>query len=85
MQTVSKYNALRQFLNSQTSSRIELTFAQIEQIIGHELPPSAYAARWWTNGKRPESGPLWQQAWRGAGYDAMLMRGLDRVTFRRMQ
>jgi hypothetical protein len=62
---------------------LEMSFDEIEEIIGNPLPPSAYAPRWWTISKRPNSNPLWQEAWLTAGYDATLVRGSDRVEFRR--
>jgi hypothetical protein len=36
-----KYRALAWWLASQTTSRVEATFAEIEEILGFALPPSA--------------------------------------------
>ena len=80
---MSKYHPLRDYLREQTSPLLELTFMEIEQIIGKPLPPSAYASRWWISGPNCRQNPLWQEAWRSAGYDAMLLPGSDRVEFRR--
>jgi hypothetical protein len=46
-----KYDALGQFLKTHSSdSIVPLTFAEIEEIIGSKLPPSAYEHRpWWSN------------------------------------
>jgi hypothetical protein len=79
----SRYWALRDYLRRQSDPRLELSFNEIEEIIGNPLPPSAYAPRWWTNGKSLRNNPLWQEAWMSAGYDATLVRGSDRVEFRR--
>jgi hypothetical protein len=38
---VSKYRPLKDYLLDQTKARLELTLAEIEEIIGQELPPSA--------------------------------------------
>jgi hypothetical protein len=73
------------YLSNQSSPRVELTFVEIERIIGRELPPSAYSPRWWIAGRNSTHRPLWQNAWREAGYDAALLLGADRVQFRRMQ
>ena len=48
---MSKYRPLKDYLLDQTKARLELTLAEIEEIIGQELPPSAYAPRWWITGK----------------------------------
>ena len=80
---MSRYWALRDYLRRQSSARFELTFNEIEEIIGNPLPPSAYAPRWWTIGKSLRPNPLWQEAWLSAGYDATLVQGSDRVEFRR--
>lgn len=79
----SKYWALRDYLRRQSDPRLELSFREIEKIIGNPLPPSAYAPRWWTKGKSLRDNPLWQEAWLSAGYNAMLIQGSDRVEFRR--
>ncbi len=81
---MSKYRPLCDYLRGQDRPRLELSFMEIEQIIGHQLPPSAYAPRWWTNGRNSRRAPLWQEAWRNAGYDALLLHGSDRVEFRRL-
>jgi hypothetical protein len=81
---VSKYRPLQDYLRGQRCLRIELTFVEIELIIGNELPPSAYSPRWWTTAKGSRRHALWQNAWCDAGYAAMLLRGTDRVEFRRL-
>ena len=80
---MSKYWPLRDYLRSKSSPTVELTFSEIEEIIGNPLPPSAYAPRWWTLGKSQRPNPLWQEAWSSAGYDATLRHGADTVEFRR--
>ena len=80
---VSKYRPLKDYLLDQTKARLELTLAEIEEIIGQELPPSAYAPRWWITGKTIRQRPVWQNAWREAGYHAALLPGADRVQFRK--
>jgi hypothetical protein len=80
---VSKYRPLKDYLLDQTKARLELTLVEIEEIIGQELPPSAYAPRWWITGRTIQQRPVWQNAWREAGYHAALLPGADRVQFRK--
>ncbi len=82
---MSKYRPLQEYLQSQSAPKVELSFHEIEEILGQQLPPSAYAARWWSNGRNARTAPPWQLAWQNAGYDAMLRTGLDRVEFRRLR
>ncbi|MEJ0019085.1 MAG: hypothetical protein WDN25_21520 [Acetobacteraceae bacterium] len=81
---MSKYHPLAEYLRMQTGAALELTFAEIEAIIGSQLPPSAYAPRWWISGRNCRRNPLWQEAWLSAGYDATLTLGSDTVSFRRL-
>ena len=47
---MSKYEPLRQFLDQSDQTRVTLTFAKVEQILGVKLPPSAYNHQaWWAN------------------------------------
>lgn len=55
---MGKYDPLRRFLESATpeTSEIKLSFRQIEQILGDELPDSARRYRpWWGNESRPST------------------------------
>ena len=81
---MSKYTPLRDYLHRQTSDKLELTFIEIERIIGSQLPPSAYAPRWWISARNSRRNPLWQEAWLSVGYDATLMQGSNCVAFRKL-
>jgi hypothetical protein len=64
---MEKYISLYRFLSKRTSARMTLTFAEIERIIGSNLPESArkYSA-WWSNSHtnaHPHS-----RSWLNAGY-----------------
>ena len=68
----SRYSRLALFLRSlpQKTKRIALTFKDIEQILDHELPPSAQEHRsWWANDSVSHSQSIqWLDAgWRVAG------------------
>jgi hypothetical protein len=62
-----KYDALGQYLKSHASqSEVRLTFAEIEGIIGSELPSSAYDHRpWWSNNP---SNNVMTKVWLAAGF-----------------
>src|SRR5687767_212715 len=62
-----KYKPLERHLRVAGRSRLSLTFAQIERILGARLPGSArrYPA-WWSN--ENEGSHVQAQAWRGPGY-----------------
>jgi len=53
---MSKYTPLTEWLRRQTEDSVELTFSEVERIIGDKLPPSArkyksgrHCLRWWDN------------------------------------
>ena len=77
-----KYDSLRDYLLKQHLREIELTFAEIEKILGARLPKSAERPQWWAN--RAASGRPQREAWRVAGYDAFLVAGSRTVKFRRV-
>jgi hypothetical protein len=79
---MSIYDPLCDHLRGQRISEFELTFSEISDIIGRQLPKSAERSQWWANqkdGARPQ-----RDAWRNAGYEAFLIKGRERVRFVRM-
>jgi hypothetical protein len=80
---MAKYDLLREHLMRQTHREFDLTFRQIEDIIGAFLPRGAGLPDWWTN-LRGISTHVQREAWRAAGYDAFLIKGVSRVKFRRV-
>ncbi len=78
-----KYDPLRDYLLEQHLREIELTFDEIEKILGPgvRLPESAELPQWWANQAVP--GRPQREAWRAAGYDAFLVAGSRKVKFRR--
>jgi hypothetical protein len=46
---LSKYTPLGEYLRKQRSSRIPMTFAEIERLIGAKLPNSQRYPAWWSN------------------------------------
>lgn len=67
---MGKYDPLQEYLNKIQSSKdeIELTFDEINEILGLNLPKSAYKYRmWWANPTSPKQHP-YAQAWLSAGW-----------------
>jgi hypothetical protein len=80
---VAKYDPLCGYLRRQRASEFELTFAEIERVIGALLPHSAQRPQWWANVADPQTTHVQRRAWGEAGYDAFLVLGKDRVRFKR--
>ncbi len=62
---MSKYDALRTFLEGQHAERLPMTFAEIEKVIGFKLPQSQAIRAWWSNNT---SNNVMTRAWLAAGY-----------------
>jgi hypothetical protein len=80
---MSKYDGLRDYLRQQTGPEFSLSFKEIEKAIGTPLPKSADRPQWWANVTDLQTSHVQRNAWRDAGYDAFLVVGSDRVTFRK--
>ena len=52
---MSKYDPLYGHLRRQRQAELELTFAEIERILGAMLPNSADRPQWWANVTDPDS------------------------------
>lgn len=77
------YDPLGTYLQRSGSTRVPMTFAQVEAVAGHKLPRSAYRHRpWWANEERGHSHA---KAWLRAGYETeqVDMAG-KKLVFRRM-
>ncbi|HAQ36444.1 MAG: hypothetical protein CMF74_03430 [Maricaulis sp.] len=77
-----KYEPLQNFLRRQKYDSVPMTFAQIEQLIGAHLPPSARKHRpWWSNNP---SNSVITHAWLNAGYrTAQVDMAGERLVFRK--
>jgi hypothetical protein len=63
---MNKYGLLGQHLKNCTTAEVQMTFAEIERVIGAELPPSAYRHRpWWSNNP---SNSVMTKVWLDAGF-----------------
>lgn len=64
---MSKYSPLTDHLAAASTSRVPMSFREIEAILGFPLPPSARRHRaWWSNNG---SNNVMTLAWKAAGYE----------------
>lgn len=78
---MSKYDRLSDFLSAASGDSVDLTFGQVEVLVG-ALPPSALVhSAWWSN---EEDGQHVQaHAWTRAGWTANVNLERRRVSFSR--
>jgi DNA-directed RNA polymerase subunit RPC12/RpoP len=63
VESIAKYNPLRDFLASYRATQLHLAFEQIESIIGSELETGAYTFKsWWENDSRNSQATAWLEA-----------------------
>jgi hypothetical protein len=63
---MARYDKLKHFLIAAKFTDLDMSFAQIEKVLGRALPPSAFKHRaWWSN--NPENNVM-TRAWIDAGY-----------------
>jgi hypothetical protein len=68
MMSSSKYEPLTRHLRAQRGSRVPMSFAEIERVLGTKLPPSASSHRaWWSN--NPTNNVM-TKAWLEAGFQS---------------
>ena len=80
---MSKYQALRAFLQSRSTEAVPMTFAEIERVLGFKLPPSQSYRAWWSN--NPTNNVMTKE-WLAAGYktEQVDLEG-RRLVFRRVR
>ena len=80
---MSKYDALHEYLRRKATSRVTLSFKDVEGIIGDALPRSARERRaWWANDRTHVEA----QAWLAAGWQSASVSLVEeRVTFFRAE
>jgi len=65
---MSKYDALTKHLASRVESRVQMSFADLEALLGFVLPASARSYRpWWANSAH---GHVQSKSWLEAGYQS---------------
>jgi hypothetical protein len=78
---MAKYDPLEAHLARRSDEEFEISFEEVERIIGDALPMSASRPQWWAN-ETPDNSHVQSRSWRNAGYDAFLLPQ-GRVLFRR--
>jgi hypothetical protein len=81
---MSKYSKLGEYLRSQRTKEIPMTFAEIERVVGTKLPPNSpqYPA-WWSNNP---SNNVMTKVWLAAGFRTEQVDTKARkVVFRRFE
>ena len=80
----AKYAALHKYLTDRYADAVTLTFGQIEDVMGSELPAVARAQpEWWTTTKARSADHAQSQAWVLAGRTAQPNLGAQIVRFER--
>ena len=79
---MAKYDPLLLYLRRQKVDALELSFREIENMIGGLLPKSAGQLQWWANADA-DARAIQCRAWLDAGYHARLAPAEDRVVFTR--
>ena len=54
-----KYTPLYDYLRRKPGAAIELSFTEIERVLGSMLPKSASRPQWWANELSPETRHVW--------------------------
>jgi hypothetical protein len=81
---MGKYEPLGQFLKKQKRTRIAMSFAEIERLIGAKLPKSSKSHRaWWSNNP---SNNVMTKEWLDAGYETENVElGAEQLVFRKVE
>jgi hypothetical protein len=80
---VSAYDPLRDYLRQQPAHELTLTFDEIGDILGFDLPRSAQRATWWEEERKPENATPQRIAVREAGFEATRLSDAKSVRFRK--
>jgi hypothetical protein len=63
VESIARYNPLRDFLASYRATQLHLAFEQIENLIGSELEKEAYTFKsWWENDSHTPQANAWLEA-----------------------
>lgn len=82
-QMAGKYDQLTPHLEASKHPEFEMTFAEIERVIGLSLPPYASTPRFWTN-TSAQIDPQ-RKAIAAAGFESFFIPGAKRVAFKRVR
>ncbi len=81
---MSKYRPLQDYLTISSADEVPMTFAEIEKVLGAQLPPAAFKHRaWWSN--NPTNSVI-TYAWLRAGFEsAQVDMDGRKLVFRRVR
>ena len=80
---MAKYDPLEAHLRRQKTATYEMTFRDIERVLGALLPRRAHGPAWWGNEAAAAVGQVQCRAWLRAGYRAFLQKE-EHVRFERI-
>ena len=78
---MAKYDPLSRYLSRQKTDAFELSFSEMERLIGALLPKAAAKAEWWSGLPAADPRAVHLTAWRSHRLRANLLPGQDRVRF----
>jgi hypothetical protein len=79
---MAKYDPLRNFLHRRRRTpECELTFAEIERVIGAMLPKAAQRHEWWAGFGPADYEAVQRKAWASVGFEARPVVERERVRF----
>ncbi|PWV98217.1 hypothetical protein DFR52_105198 [Hoeflea marina] len=80
---MGKYEPLRRFLALQNKDQIQMSFAEIEAVLGEPLPASKKFPAWWSNNTMNN---VMTKEWLAAGYQSEQVDVVgEKLTFRRIE
>jgi hypothetical protein len=80
---MGKYDPLHRYLSRKAADELEMTFTDLERVLGAMLSNGAARREWWANETSASTRHVQAHAWMAAGYYAFLVEGEERVRFRR--
>jgi len=80
---VGKYDPLARHLRRQKTPIYEMSFRDIERVLGALLPRRAQDPAWWASGVAGEPPSVQARSWSDAGFEATRLPGNERVRFNR--
>jgi hypothetical protein len=80
---MGKYSPLKDFLAANAQDYVPMTFAEIENVLGVQLPASKQYPAWWSN--NPSNNPMTKE-WLEAGYETESVNTTSgKLVFRRVR
>jgi hypothetical protein len=80
---MGKYSPLKDFLAANAQDYVPMTFAEIEKVLGLQLPASKQYPAWWSN--NPSNNPMTKE-WLEAGYETESVNTVSgKLVFRRVK